>query len=241
MMNDSPSALAGILERCQNRISAILRQPAGLSQWADELADLLMELLPQASLTACLLSGEGSVCLTIRPEDDPSDSRRNHLLQSHFSSLDPVASGVRRASVEALPNLQMLAGAIHENERPRGFLVVGLPIKASDGDIERAEAVLSVAAPTVAVRWLLEALQRERTELARFALVGQAFAGLGHELNNALNSMMLQTSVVQMRVDPQLRQDLAAIRQHGASRWPGALAPARRSGAAREVLSRRSG
>src|SRR5579875_845016 len=61
-----------------------------------------------------------------------------------------------------------------------------------------------------------EALQREQAELARFALIGQAFIGLTHELNNALNSMMLQTSVVQMRVDEQGRQELAAIRQHGA-------------------------
>lgn len=61
-----------------------------------------------------------------------------------------------------------------------------------------------------------EALQREQAELARFALIGQAFIGLTHELNNALNSMMLQTSVIQMRVDEQGRQELAAIRQHGA-------------------------
>jgi phosphoglycerate-specific signal transduction histidine kinase len=61
-----------------------------------------------------------------------------------------------------------------------------------------------------------EALRREQAELARFALIGQAFIGLTHELNNALNSMMLQTSVVQMRVDEQARHELAAIRQHGA-------------------------
>jgi phosphoglycerate-specific signal transduction histidine kinase len=61
-----------------------------------------------------------------------------------------------------------------------------------------------------------ESLQREQAELARFALIGQAFIGLTHELNNALNSMMLQTSVVQMRVDEKGRQELAAIRQHGA-------------------------
>jgi phosphoglycerate-specific signal transduction histidine kinase len=60
-----------------------------------------------------------------------------------------------------------------------------------------------------------ESLQREQAELARFALVGQAFIGLAHELNNALNSMMLQTSVVQLRVNEQARQELEAIRQHG--------------------------
>lgn len=67
-----------------------------------------------------------------------------------------------------------------------------------------------------ALRARCEALQREQAELARFALVGQAFLGLAHELNNMLNSMMLQTSVLQMRVEEQARQELAAIRQHGA-------------------------
>lgn len=61
-----------------------------------------------------------------------------------------------------------------------------------------------------------EALQREQSELARVALIGQAFIGLTHELNNALNSIMLQTSVVQMRVDEEGRRELAVIRQHGA-------------------------
>lgn len=61
-----------------------------------------------------------------------------------------------------------------------------------------------------------EALEREREELVRFALIGQAFIGLTHELNNMLNSMMLQSSVVQLRVDEQARRELAAIRQHGA-------------------------
>src|SRR5579875_259213 len=60
-----------------------------------------------------------------------------------------------------------------------------------------------------------EALQREQAELMRVALIGQAFLGLAHELNNALNSMILQAAVVQMRVPEQERQELAVIRQHG--------------------------
>lgn len=63
---------------------------------------------------------------------------------------------------------------------------------------------------------LCESLQREQAELASFALIGHAFLGLAHEMNNVLNSMMLQTSVVELRVDAQGRQELAAVRQHGA-------------------------
>ncbi|MGH7223698.1 MAG: hypothetical protein ACRELF_10755, partial [Gemmataceae bacterium] len=199
-------------DRCRTGIAAIIRQPVVLPQWADSLADLLLELLPQAPVTACLLSGEGTVCLTIRPGSERSDAELKILL----SSLNPLAPGVLKLSAEALPGLQLMAAAIHEDERPRGFLMVGLPDKATVEDIARAEAMLTLAAPAVALRWLLESLQREQAELARFALVGQALVGLGHDLNNALNSMMLQTSVVQLRMDSQVQQELAAIRQHGA-------------------------
>lgn len=216
MMHDSLSALAGMLGRCQAGIAAILQQAGALPQWADGLADLLLPLLPQASLTACLLSGEGVICLAVRPQGEYADPSQKRLLQSQLSFLDPVASGVQKLPADALPGLQLLAAAIHENERPRGFLVVGLPREAAGEDVEQAGTLLAVAAPALALRWRLESLQRERAELARFALVGQAFAGLAHDLNNALNSMMLQTSVVQLRVEPQIRQELAAIRQHGA-------------------------
>jgi signal transduction histidine kinase len=215
MMNDSLSELAGVLDRCQTGIAAVIRPPVSLPQWAAGLADLLLELLPQASLAACHLRGEGSDGWTIRPGGDALRSEIKRLVPSHLSSLNPLAPGVQKLPAEALPGLHLLATAIHENERPMGFLVVGLPSEVGVADRGRTQAVLTVAAPTAALRWLLAALRREQAELARFALVGQAFAGLGHGLNNALNSMLLQTSVVQLRVDPQLRQELAVIRQHG--------------------------
>lgn len=215
-MNASSSELVGILNRCQADIAAILRQDIAVLQKAAHLAELLHELLPHAALTACLLRGEGADCLAFQPESKVSGSESKRLLPSQLSSLDPVARGVQNLRLEGLPNLPFLAAAIHERERPRGFLVLGLPGEASIEDRARAEVVLTLAAPAVALHWMLETLQRERAELERFALIGQAFAGLGHDLNNALNSMMLQTSVVQLRVDPQIRQELAAIRQHGA-------------------------
>ncbi len=112
----------------------------------------------------------------------------------------------------------MLAAAIHEDGGPRGFLLIGLTGDTAAEEVACAEALLAVCAPTVALCGALETVRDEQAELARFALVGQAFVGLAHELNNALNSMMLQTSVVQMRVDQQARSDLAAIRQHGRRR-----------------------
>jgi hypothetical protein len=163
-----------------------------------------------------MLTGEGATCFAIRSGGDRAGSDNEQLLSSELSRLDPLAATVQRLPAETVPDVLLLASAIHAEDRPRGFLIIGLPAEANKEDVVRAEALLTAAAPVVALHWMLHALQSEQTELARFALVGQAFIGLTHELNNALNSMMLQTSVVQLRVDEQARQELSAIRQHGA-------------------------
>jgi signal transduction histidine kinase len=215
-MNGSSTDLAGILNRCQTGIAAIFQQTTARSQQAVAIARLLSELLPEASLAGCLFHGEGNASLTVRPKNAVPIAEFERFFQSQLSSLDLRTSGVYRMPAEIAPGLQVLAATIHEEQWARGFLLMGLTGDAAEEARARAEALLIVAAPAVALHGALESLRREQAELARFALVGQAFTGLAHDLNNALNSMMLQTSVVQLKVDQQARSDLAAIRQHGA-------------------------
>ena len=61
-------------------------------------------------------------------------------------------------------------------------------------------------------RWR-EAAERERDEFAGFALAGQAAAGLAHELNNLLNTIVLQASVLQLQVDDKFHPALDIIRK----------------------------
>ena len=58
-----------------------------------------------------------------------------------------------------------------------------------------------------------EAAERERDEFAGFALAGQAAAGLAHELNNLLNTIVLQSSVLQLQVDEKFHSALEVIRR----------------------------
>jgi signal transduction histidine kinase len=58
-----------------------------------------------------------------------------------------------------------------------------------------------------------EAAERERNEFAGFALAGQAAAGLAHELNNLLNTIVLQASVLQLQVDEKFHAALDVIRR----------------------------
>jgi hypothetical protein len=215
-MTGSSSDLVSILSRCQTRIASVLRQAATPPERAGAIAELLHESLPQSVLTACMLTGEGATYLAVHSVSDETEPGKEQLLESQLYRLIPTDNRVQKLPAETLPGVHLLTSAIHADERPRGFLVIGLPSEATPEDVAKAEAVLTATAPVVGLRWLLQTLQCEQAELARFALVGQAFIGLTHELNNALNSMMLQTSVVQLRVDEQARRELAAIRQHGA-------------------------
>src|SRR5579864_6032859 len=186
-MTGSSGDLASLLSRCQTGIASLLRQSATRPKRAEALAELLREAVPQAVRTACMLTGEGATCFAIRSGGDRAGSDNEQLLSSQLSRLDPLAADVQRLPAETLSDVLLLASAVHAGDRPRGFLIIGLPAQANKEDVVRAEAVLTAAAPVLALDWMLQALQSEQTELARFALVGQAFIGLTHELNNALN------------------------------------------------------
>jgi hypothetical protein len=214
--SSSSSELAGLLARCQTGITALFQQSSTLSERAARLAELLLELFPHAGLTACLLRGEGQDHLEIRPVEVPAGEKQKDFLRSRLASMDPLAAGVQMLTSGPPSGLRLLVTAIHEEHRPRGFLVIGLPAGAEAKEAARAEVLLTVAAPMLALRGAVEKACAEQAEMARFALIGQAFLGLAHDLNNALNSMMLQASVVQLRVDEATRQDLASVRQHGA-------------------------
>lgn len=215
-MNGSFPDFADLLSRWHRGVAAIFHSADARSSGAERLVELLAELTPQASLTACLLRDGGTARFALRAARAGRAHERENLLKSQLSSLDSSTAGVRRLPSDTLPGHRVLAAAIHGNAHSRGALALGFSTRAAREATERAEALLSAAAPAVALYEAAALLESERAELARFALLGQAFAGLAHDLNNALNSMMLQTSVVQLRSDPQTQQELAAVRQHGA-------------------------
>ncbi len=97
-----------------------------------------------------------------------------------------------------------------------GVLAVALADDAPAELARGAEALLALAAPLVGLHLQAEArLREEREAHADIATVGDAVMGLAHELNNHLNTMMLQASVVQIEVDESLGEELAVIRREG--------------------------
>jgi|SRR5579864_7475051 len=58
-------------------------------------------------------------------------------------------------------------------------------------------------------------LDEERREWAEMLLAGDAMLGYVHELNNSLNSMMLQASVLELKAGEAIRSEVELIRKLG--------------------------
>jgi hypothetical protein len=58
-------------------------------------------------------------------------------------------------------------------------------------------------------------LEQERCDWAEMLLAGDAMLGYVHELNNSLNSMMLQASVLEQKAGEAIRPEVALIRKLG--------------------------
>jgi hypothetical protein len=97
-----------------------------------------------------------------------------------------------------------------------GALTIGVAEGASAPFTAAVAALLALAAPLVGLHLQVEARRREERESQIEAVaVGDAVLGMTHDLNNHLNTMVLQASVVQIQVDDELREELAVIRREG--------------------------
>jgi signal transduction histidine kinase len=218
-MTSSLSELASAWARWQAAVEPLLREAPSPAERAGRLADLLLEAAPGARLAACLAAGTGPPASRLAVRQAPGQDLPEGAgpLLGGLDGLGEQAAGVRPLPAAGpLSSLRLTAAAVGAPGHAGGFLVLGLPAEAAPEDAARADLLLAVCADALALRQRLEATERERAELAVSALLGQAFAGLAHDLNNLLNSMILQTSVVQMRVAEPLRGELTIVRQHGA-------------------------
>jgi hypothetical protein len=186
---------------------------------ADRLADLVHQLAPDG-LAACLLWTDGPPVLAYRGDailtPEGEESLRQGLLR-----LDPRAADVRRLEdLEKRLSMRTRAAALTHGGRGWGGLLLARPESA--GGLDVSETLLLATARTAALHCHLAAeavLAREaRERLAEVddvALLGDAALMLAHDLNDVLNTMILQASLVQMKVDAQRREELGVIRQQG--------------------------
>ncbi len=200
-------------------LADLFRQQQTPAERAAALAALLRDFYPQARLTACRLGAVANPVLAILPEEHGTDAAGT------LRDLTVVQVEMRRLSFGGmLANLQSLLAPIPGETGARGLLVVGLPPKSAKAAVGRIEESLTLTAALVGLHLRAEAdahrLRDLRTEVEardEVATIGDAMMGLTHDLSNNLNTMMLQASIVQLKVDAALQEDLLTIRRAGAT------------------------
>jgi two-component system NtrC family sensor kinase len=225
--------LAAAAGRTQSALENVLRETAAPAERAGLLASLLEPFAP-TGLSACFLTGDGTSSVAWQASSplplflDGKEGRKlpadlAERLTEEFAGIDPLGDGVQHLpELERHLSLHSQAAAVAHGGRAWGFLLVAQAEELPADWVAVTEALLLGMARTLALQLQLEDEIRQRREAqerlaenAELALLGESAAGLAHELNNCLNSILLQTSIVQMRASHELRKELEVIRQHG--------------------------
>jgi signal transduction histidine kinase len=194
---------------------AVLTELLGLTQPPEERARLLAEwlrsLAPAAKVAACQLSDGCGISWAPGAGTAPADAGAcaRLLPPPPKGGAGPVALG---PGFSGLQGLGAVAGA---DERERVFLLLGVPAETPPEMRALLETLLGLAAHALSAQRRAAAAREERREVNDLITAGDAALGLVHDLNNHLNSMMLQAAVVQMQVAEPLREELAPIRREG--------------------------
>jgi hypothetical protein len=178
-------------------------------------------------------------------------SREKNLAQRPYHIAELLARMVGGARYTSCQFGEMRAeiGEHHDQETPgktfqasfrdplagAGCLEVGLPADTDEGEEAALEAYLQMAAQLLDRELHLQAMTAERDDSQDVATAGEAILGMLHTLNNHLNSMILQTAAVQMRMTDPIKSDLQNVRREGAE----AAARLRPLQSVREVLAGR--
>jgi hypothetical protein len=207
--------------RWHQGLSNVFRHSDPQKPRAEVIANLLHECLPTIGLTACRLDLGDTVVPKIGL-DGPAFDREEVVKQLAGMPL-PDRGALQLQLGKAFGDLEGIVVAVGACGSPLGFLLLGLAPGSGKSLQGELASLLTTAAQVLALHLELEksndqiqSLKDEHREFSDLITAAEALAGLIHQLNNCLNSMTLQASVIQLKVDESLREELSVIRREGA-------------------------
>jgi hypothetical protein len=184
---------------------------------AREIAALLRACEPRAGLAACRLDEAVATDPPFEADGLPGP------LADWLAAASPEPGAV--VTAEPLAGTDGLFGAaagIYVASCCRGALLVAVPADAAAGTRPGLLERLPLGAFAVGLHLEVEAgrdrirdLRLELQELEDLATTGEAMAGLVHALNNSLNTLTLQASVLKTRTQGHLREEVDVIHREG--------------------------
>jgi len=201
-----------------------IRRDGDTADRAMEIAALLRQVTPTAKFAACRLDAQPRPNLAVKHEEAVGHNGAFlEQLRRQLGDFDTAQSAVVSFPLRyGETELTVLVAPVAHISRCHGFLVLGLAADMPEARRRDLNIFLDLAAELVRPYLELDNVQRVLTatteahrESADLVLVSDALGGIVHDLNNSLNSMMLQASLVQLKAAESLREDIAVIRHEG--------------------------
>jgi hypothetical protein len=171
----------------------LLREQHAPSDQAERIADWLLTVAP-----------EGGAACWLTAVEPPVLARRN-VPDDVAAAIGQRLDGPGRGA----------AVALKIDDRVLGFLYITKDDPATTAHLEAAARLVSLHVDRVASALRDRGLRRRAERDAASVLLAESALMLTHDLNNHLNSIILQTAVVQMKVDADRRKDLDVVRDQG--------------------------
>jgi hypothetical protein len=217
-MNHLLTALASPLGRLGADLDDLIHA-GSLGERPLRLATLLKPLAP-AGLAACQLTEDRTPALAWCADTWQPPPELAQWLSDGLAGLDPCSNGVLRLpDLERQVKVRSQVAALARDGRPWGFLILAQPPDVAADWLALTDSLLLLFAHVVGLHWRLQremahssALAEQAAETARTVLQGDSVLALTHDLNNHLNRMMLQTAVVQMKLNGQHDEELTVVR-----------------------------
>jgi signal transduction histidine kinase len=178
---------------------------------APGVAQLLNSSLPDASLVACVIgSGEQSEFAVLDGQGRPDADWQDRLDPKNARNGTSLAEVWRHRLAEAGRGVLSDPASSFE-----GLLGVALPTDANKEDVQVARQFLDCVAQGLGENQTAASLQGEVESLERLANVGELAGLLVHEFTDFLNMLLLQLSVLEMRLPRDQHEDLMEVRRQG--------------------------
>lgn len=195
-------------------VAHVLAEATTPAARAQALAARLAERLPETTVGGCSLDGEARLVW----KDPDAQARWSAEVNKALRTLEMGPAEVRSQTLgEGQQGLSLLTARVAGPTADRSWLLIGAESLSptTRAGFGLATATLGLHLDLEATRLQKECLRREAGELEGFLTAGEAMGSLIHDLNNSLNSIVLQAAVVQMKVPEEMRDALAAIRREG--------------------------
>ena len=219
-MEEFVTELASVWRHLPSALDTVFRKTSPGGERVARLAELLRALAPHG-LAACRLTQQDAAELAWASEAVPRASKLEARLRKMLDQADPSADDIQCLSdMESRLSGQTFVAAVRHGDRSWGFLLLVQPPDMPDALVVLSEALLLDAARMLALELRLEeetAHQRKLVEQMAgpggLAAVGEATLGIAHAMGNHLNTILLQTTIVQMQPEAERQQGLDLIRQ----------------------------